>query len=121
MKLAAYLLRRLGGGLATVLGVVTVCFVILHALPGDPTDAVLGETATAEDRAALRAALRLDRPLPVQYVEYLRDLERPSKPLLVGIGYALQEIERIEPRDWDVPLDYVATERELIDFTNPDT
>ena len=53
--------------------------------------------------------------------EYLRDLERPSKPLLVGIGYALQEIERIEPRDWDVPLDYVATERELIDFTNPDT
>jgi len=53
--------------------------------------------------------------------EYLRDLERPSKPLLVGIGYALQEIDHIEPRDWDVPLDYVATERELIDFTNPET
>jgi 5-formyltetrahydrofolate cyclo-ligase len=52
--------------------------------------------------------------------EYLNDLERPSKPLLVGIGYALQEIDRIEPRDWDVPLDYVATERELIDFTNPE-
>jgi 5-formyltetrahydrofolate cyclo-ligase len=52
--------------------------------------------------------------------EYLRDLERPAKPLLVGIGYALQEIERIEPRDWDVPLDYVATERELIDFTDPE-
>ncbi|HKP66546.1 MAG TPA: 5-formyltetrahydrofolate cyclo-ligase [Casimicrobiaceae bacterium] len=52
--------------------------------------------------------------------EYLRDLERPAKPLLVGIGYALQEIDRIEPRDWDVPLDYVATERELIDFTNPE-
>ncbi|HEY6894103.1 MAG TPA: 5-formyltetrahydrofolate cyclo-ligase [Rhodanobacteraceae bacterium] len=52
--------------------------------------------------------------------EYLRDLERPAKPLLVGIGYALQEIDPIEPRDWDVPLDYVATERELIDFTNPE-
>jgi 5-formyltetrahydrofolate cyclo-ligase len=52
--------------------------------------------------------------------EYLRDLERPGKPLLVGVGYALQEIDRIEPRDWDVPLDYVATERELIDFTNPE-
>jgi 5-formyltetrahydrofolate cyclo-ligase len=52
---------------------------------------------------------------------YLRDLERPGKPLLVGVGYALQEIDRIEPRDWDVPLDYVATERELIDFTKPDT
>jgi 5-formyltetrahydrofolate cyclo-ligase len=52
--------------------------------------------------------------------EYLKDRERPSKPLLVGIGYALQEVARIEPRDWDVPLDYVATERELIDFTNPE-
>jgi 5-formyltetrahydrofolate cyclo-ligase len=52
--------------------------------------------------------------------EYLKDLERPAKPLLVGIGYALQEIDHIEPRDWDVPLDYVATERELIDFTHRD-
>jgi 5-formyltetrahydrofolate cyclo-ligase len=51
---------------------------------------------------------------------YLRDLARPAKPLLVGIGYARQEVERIEPRDWDVRLDYVATERELIDFTNPE-
>jgi peptide/nickel transport system permease protein len=90
MKLAAYLLRRLGGGLATVLGVVTVCFAILHALPGDPTDAVLGETATAEDRAALRAALRLDRPLPVQYVEYLRDLAQPSR----GMGHSLRQPDR---------------------------
>jgi len=49
---------------------------------------------------------------------FLRDLERPSKPLLVGIGYALQEIDRIEPEDWDVRLDYVATERELIDCIN---
>jgi 5-formyltetrahydrofolate cyclo-ligase len=49
---------------------------------------------------------------------FLRDLERPSKPLLVGIGYALQEIDRIEPEDWDVRLDYVATEHELIDCIN---
>jgi 5-formyltetrahydrofolate cyclo-ligase len=49
---------------------------------------------------------------------FLRDLERPSKPLLVGIGYALQEVDRIEPEDWDVRLDYVATEHELIDCIN---
>jgi 5-formyltetrahydrofolate cyclo-ligase len=42
---------------------------------------------------------------------------RPSKPLLVGIGYAAQELESIEPREWDVTLDYVATERELVDCT----
>jgi 5-formyltetrahydrofolate cyclo-ligase len=53
---------------------------------------------------------------------FLRDLERPGKPILVGIGYALQEIERIEPQAWDVPLDYIATERELVDCrTNPES
>jgi 5-formyltetrahydrofolate cyclo-ligase len=52
---------------------------------------------------------------------FLRELERPSKPLLVGIGYAAQEVERIEPQAWDIPLDYVATERELIDCTSPES
>jgi 5-formyltetrahydrofolate cyclo-ligase len=47
--------------------------------------------------------------------EYLRDLERPSKPLLVGIGYAFQELPAITPAAWDIDLDFVATERELID------
>jgi 5-formyltetrahydrofolate cyclo-ligase len=46
---------------------------------------------------------------------FLREVERPTQPLLVGIGYARQEVESIEPRDWDVRLDYIATERELID------
>jgi len=48
---------------------------------------------------------------------FLREVERPSQPILVGIGYARQEVACIEPRDWDVPLDYIATERELIDCT----
>jgi 5-formyltetrahydrofolate cyclo-ligase len=52
---------------------------------------------------------------------FLRELERPSKPLLVGIGYAAQEVEHVEPQAWDVPLDYVATERELIDCTTPES
>jgi 5-formyltetrahydrofolate cyclo-ligase len=46
---------------------------------------------------------------------FLRETVRPSRPILAGIGYARQEIDRIEPRDWDVRLDYVATERELVD------
>ncbi|HEY6985116.1 MAG TPA: 5-formyltetrahydrofolate cyclo-ligase [Rhodanobacteraceae bacterium] len=48
---------------------------------------------------------------------FLRRLARPAKPLLVGIGYAVQEVEHIEPTEWDVKLDYVATERELLDCT----
>lgn len=90
MRLAAYLLRRLLAGVITVLGVATVCFVLLHALPGDPTDTVLGETATEEDRTALRRALRLDQPVTVQYVEFVRDLATPSR----GMGHSFRHPER---------------------------
>jgi 5-formyltetrahydrofolate cyclo-ligase len=46
---------------------------------------------------------------------FLRDREEATSPLLVGIGYAAQEVEAIEVAEWDVRLDYVATENELID------
>jgi 5-formyltetrahydrofolate cyclo-ligase len=39
---------------------------------------------------------------------------RGSRPLLVGLAYAFQEVPGLERRSWDVPLDYVVTERELI-------
>ena len=42
-----------------------------------------------------------------------------GKPVLVGVGYAMQEVERINAQPWDVRLDYVATEREWIDLTPP--
>jgi 5-formyltetrahydrofolate cyclo-ligase len=37
--------------------------------------------------------------------------------VLVGVGYATQEVAAIEAMPWDVHLDYIATERELIDLT----
>jgi 5-formyltetrahydrofolate cyclo-ligase len=49
--------------------------------------------------------------------EFLRDQPRPAQPLLVGVGYAFQEIPSIETAEWDISLDYVATEKELIDCT----
>lgn len=45
---------------------------------------------------------------------FLNDQSRPTEPLLVGVGYAAQELEQIEPAAWDVPLDFIATEMELI-------
>ncbi len=45
----------------------------------------------------------------------LRERSAVASPVLVGIGYAAQELERITPAAWDVRLDYVATEAELID------
>lgn len=45
---------------------------------------------------------------------FLRDAPRPAAPLLVGVGYAFQEVDRIPAEPWDVDLDYVATDAELI-------
>ncbi len=46
---------------------------------------------------------------------FLRDRKEVGKPLLVGIGYAFQQVESLPSESWDVALDYVATDRELID------
>ncbi|MFC4765358.1 5-formyltetrahydrofolate cyclo-ligase [Dyella koreensis] len=46
---------------------------------------------------------------------FLKDQVRPTEPLLVGIGYAFQELPEIEAERWDVPLDFIATDQELID------
>jgi 5-formyltetrahydrofolate cyclo-ligase len=51
---------------------------------------------------------------------FLNQQVRPNEPLLVGIAYAFQELPQIEDAAWDVPLDFIATERELIDCTTPD-
>jgi peptide/nickel transport system permease protein len=56
-----------------VLGVSVVVFSIIHLLPGDPVLAILsGANATPEQERELRAQLRLDDPLVVQYVRFLR-------------------------------------------------
>jgi 5-formyltetrahydrofolate cyclo-ligase len=46
---------------------------------------------------------------------FLTTGERPRPPVLVGIAYACQEVPALAAEAWDVPLDFVATERELID------
>ncbi|WP_082190326.1 5-formyltetrahydrofolate cyclo-ligase [Frateuria defendens] len=48
---------------------------------------------------------------------FLREQLRPTEPLLVGVAYHFQELEAIAEAPWDVRLDYIATDRELIDCT----
>ena len=47
--------------------------------------------------------------------EFLRAKPRPAQPLLVGIGYHFQEVPELPAESWDVPLDFIATDRELIE------
>ncbi|ROH88369.1 ABC transporter permease [Pseudomethylobacillus aquaticus] len=68
------MLKRLLGVLPVVFGVLLLTFLLVHLVPGDPVEVMLGESATQADRAGLRAALGLDQPLPVQFGHYLLQL-----------------------------------------------
>jgi peptide/nickel transport system permease protein len=70
------ILSRIGSALVVVFGVCTLVFLLIHVAPGDPVEAMLGESARPADRQALRAALGLDRPLAEQYLRYLGGLVR---------------------------------------------
>jgi ABC-type dipeptide/oligopeptide/nickel transport system permease component len=74
--LLRYLVRRLALTIPVLLGVVTLVFALIHLIPGDPAQAMLGETAAAEDVEALRRRLGLDRPLVEQYAAFLTGLFR---------------------------------------------
>src|SRR6266516_4730660 len=68
--------QRLLAGLAVVLGVVVLTFLLLHLAPGDPIDIMLGPTATAEQVAAQRRAMGLDKALPAQFATWLSRFAR---------------------------------------------
>ncbi len=70
-----FLLRRLGQALVTILGVVTLIF-FAQRLTGDPTYLLVPETATQADIDALRHQLGFDRPLVLQYLDFLAELAR---------------------------------------------
>jgi peptide/nickel transport system permease protein len=70
----SFLARRLVLTLVVLLGVATLVFSLIHLVPGDPAQAMLGEGAAPEDIAQLRARLGLDRPLIEQYAAYMRGL-----------------------------------------------
>ena len=66
-----YLVRRLLLTIPVLLGVATLVFALIHFIPGDPAQAMLGESASQQDVEQLRARLGLDRPLLVQYGAFL--------------------------------------------------
>jgi len=70
--MAAYLIRRLALAVFVVWGVVTMVFVVMRLVPGDPANAFLGVDATQEEVEQLRERLGLDRSILEQYVIFLR-------------------------------------------------
>lgn len=66
-----FLLRRVLLLAVSVLGAVTVAFLLMRLIPGDPAQVILGDYATKESIAALRSRLGLDRPLYRQYLSFV--------------------------------------------------
>ena len=67
-----FIVKRILLFLPTLLGIMLVTFLLLQALPGDPVQSMVGERANPETLARIRAEIGADRPLPLQYLGYLR-------------------------------------------------
>jgi len=67
-----YVIRRVLLAVPVLLGVATLVFSLIHLVPGDPAQAMLGDGAAPQDVTELRKSLGLDQPLFTQYVTFLR-------------------------------------------------
>ncbi len=65
-----YFFKRLLALIPVLIGVGTVSFMLVHFIPGDPVDLILGDQANLEDKAQLRTNLGLDLPLGEQYLSF---------------------------------------------------
>ncbi len=72
----SFLIKRLLSTIPVIAGVVTISFFLIHMIPGDPIDIMLGDNASMSDKESLRTELGLDRPIGVQFKSYLVDLSR---------------------------------------------
>jgi len=95
--MARFLLRRVLLAVPVLFGVATLVFSLIHLVPGDPVQAMLGETASPQDVAVLRGRLGLDRPLLTQYGAFLAGLAagnlgrslRTNQPVTAAIAERL--------------------------------
>ena len=103
--MAKYIMKRLLSSILVLLGVVTITFFISRVIPSNPATKWAGTRATAEQLAAAEEALGLNDPMPVQYVNYLRDLLHGD----LGINYSTklpvsQELARFVPATVELVL-----------------
>ncbi|QAA76019.1 MAG: Dipeptide transport system permease protein DppB [Candidatus Bipolaricaulis sibiricus] len=93
----SYIVRRLLLAIPVLLGVVTLVFLALRLIPGDPALVMAGEAAPQEVVARIRTQLGLDRPLTVQYGIYIWNLlrgdlgrsARTRRPVTQELGFRL--------------------------------
>jgi peptide/nickel transport system permease protein len=92
---AAYVLRRAAQAVPVLIGITLAAFVIIHLVPGEPAKILLGARATPSAVATLNKQLGLDRPLPLQYLNFVTGALtlnfRESITQKTGVGGLLAE------------------------------
>ena len=71
-----FLIKKLSSFVTVIFGVLLLTFLLIHLVPGDPVEVMLGESASVADRDQLRAELGLNQPLIQQFGSYLSRLSR---------------------------------------------
>lgn len=94
-EVALYVLKRLLGAIPTLFLVAASVFLLMRLIPGDPALLVLGDAATPESVADLRAAMGLDRSIPVQFGLWLSRLAQGD------LGVSITSGEAVGPLIWD--------------------
>ncbi len=74
--MARYIIQRLLSSIPVFLAVLTIIFLVVRVLPGDPATAALGDYASKSAVEALRTKMGLDKPLPIQYLDFMLALAR---------------------------------------------
>jgi len=83
----SYVVRKLLYAIPVIWGVVTIVFILMAIVPGDPARLMMGQRGDPETLARIRADLGLDLPIHKQYVRFLKDLTRGD----LGVSYRNNE------------------------------
>lgn len=100
-----FITRRLLAAIPTLLAVLTLVFVLVRIVPGDPAIAILGDRATPDAVAALRAKLGVDRPMVEQYLDFIGNSLRGDfgRSLVTGRPI-LADVAAVMPHTIDLTL-----------------
>ena len=103
----SFLIRRLGFALITLFAVLTLVFLLVRIVPGDPAQVILGDQASREAIDALRGRLGLDRPVSEQYVTFLAGALRGDWGVSMVTGRpVIEEVMKVLP--WTIELTVVS-------------
>ena len=90
-----YVFRRLVSTLPVLFGVSTLTFLLIHFVPGDPIDQMLGDHVSFKDKQHIRQELGLDKPLLEQYTIFMKGLVK------LDLGRSLYSRQPVAQKIWE--------------------